>query len=98
MSSIKVSSIGNNTTIQLTGEFIFDINAEFRRAYKENKRSERYTVDLSQTNYMDSSGLGMLLQLREFAGGDKAVPDQLIASPNRICVHNNLKDSAKPIS
>ena len=29
-------------------------------------------VDLSGADYMDSAGLGMLLRLREYAGGDKA--------------------------
>ena len=31
-----------------------------------------YVINLGQTDYLDSSALGMLLLLREYAGGDKA--------------------------
>ena len=36
------------------------------------KAPERYVVDMSFTTYLDSSALGMLLLLRDHAGGDHA--------------------------
>lgn len=34
---------------------------------------QRYTVDLKDTTYLDSSALGMLLLLRDHAGGDNSL-------------------------
>ncbi|MDX1589306.1 MAG: STAS domain-containing protein, partial [Oleiphilaceae bacterium] len=31
-----------------------------------------YVVDMNTTTYLDSSALGMLLLLRDYAGGDRA--------------------------
>lgn len=58
--------------ITIKGDFVFDVNSEFREAYKKHPSHSRFLVDLSRANYMDSAGLGMLLQLREHAGGDQS--------------------------
>ena len=58
--------------LSIEGDFTFDLHQKFRNAYKGYEKNQRFTVDLSKANYMDSSGLGMLVQLREFAGGDSA--------------------------
>lgn len=60
-------------TIHVDGRFDFNLHKDFRELYSsynsENKINE-YVIDLSTTKYMDSSALGMLLLLREYAGGD----------------------------
>ena len=38
-------------------------------------------LDLRETNYMDSSALGMLLQLKEHAGGSKSAVQIRNAKP-----------------
>lgn len=55
-------------TIKISDRFDFSIHSELRRAY-ENTSYSGYVIDLSETQYMDSAALGMLLQLREYAGG-----------------------------
>ena len=63
-----VSSDGDNVTIRVIGRFDFSMLRNFRSAYTNNNDKPMIvTVDLSQTEYMDSSALGMLLVLREFS-------------------------------
>lgn len=60
--------------INISGRFDFNLYQEFRNAYKQtdNPEAAPYKIDMSGADYMDSSALGMLLLLRERAGGDKA--------------------------
>jgi HptB-dependent secretion and biofilm anti anti-sigma factor len=60
-------------TIKVNGRFDFSSHQEFRDAYEKVASSvDTYNVDLSGTSYLDSSALGMLLLLRDHAGGDKS--------------------------
>lgn len=69
----SVSDDGNELTIGVEGRFDFSSHQEFRNSYEELARPpERYRVDMSEATYLDSSALGMLLLLRDFAGGDAA--------------------------
>jgi anti-anti-sigma factor len=60
--------------INISGRFDFNLYQDFRNAYKQvdNPASSVYVINMSSADYMDSSALGMLLLLRERAGGDKA--------------------------
>lgn len=67
------SSDGQELTIRIQGRFDFGAHQEFRDAYERiNLTPARYVVDLKGTTYLDSSALGMLLLLRDHAGGDHA--------------------------
>ncbi|WP_221799274.1 STAS domain-containing protein [Oceanobacter mangrovi] len=69
----KVSGDGQQLTIQVSGRFDFSAHQAFRDAYENPHSSVRkYVIDLSGTSYLDSSALGMLLLLRDYAGGDNA--------------------------
>lgn len=55
--------------LTLPERFDFSLHREFRRLYEEGQPGvTRYVVDLRETQYVDSAGLGMLLQLWEHAG------------------------------
>lgn len=58
-------------TIKIKGRFDFSTHQDFRGAY-EREDAKHYVVDLKETNYLDSSALGMLLLLRDHAGGERA--------------------------
>jgi HptB-dependent secretion and biofilm anti anti-sigma factor len=73
---------GTTLTITPGGRFDFKIHGEFRRAYADTPPARRYVIDLGQTDYMDSSALGMLLLLREHAGGDTSDVRILNCSPD----------------
>ncbi|MEG1040345.1 MAG: STAS domain-containing protein [Pseudomonas sp.] len=58
-------------TIRVKGRFDFGKHQEFRSAYEQVKTPlDLVIVDLKDTSYLDSSALGMLLMLRDYAGGD----------------------------
>ena len=56
-------------TIAVEGRFDFGCHPDFRHAYEGFGSVGEYVVDLAATEYLDSSALGMLLVLREKAGG-----------------------------
>jgi len=59
--------------INIAGRFDFSAHQEFRDAYEEvEEKPQSYTIDMTSTTYLDSSALGMLLLLRDHAGGDNA--------------------------
>lgn len=66
------SNGGNQVNVVVSGRFDFNDHTQFRDAYKSYPSSASYTLDMSGADYMDSSALGMLLLLREHAGGDSA--------------------------
>jgi HptB-dependent secretion and biofilm anti anti-sigma factor len=71
--SAKASTDGTELTISIDGRFDFSSHQEFRKAYEDvAKKPDLYIVDMNTTTYLDSSALGMLLLLRDYAGGDHA--------------------------
>jgi|TARA_B110000971_G_scaffold134361_1_gene137499 anti-anti-sigma factor len=67
------SQSGNELTISIEGRFDFSAHQEFRDCYERVEAEPAiYIVDLNRTTYLDSSALGMLLLLRDHAGGDNA--------------------------
>ena len=77
------SSDGQELTILIQGRFDFGAHQEFRNAYERvNSTPQRYVVDLTDTTYLDSSALGMLLLLRDHAGGDSAQIRLLNCNPD----------------
>lgn len=71
----KLSNDGSTTTISICGRFDFNLYKDFRDAYESglNAGNTRFIINFSQTEYMDSSALGMLLVLRERTGGDNSL-------------------------
>ncbi|PWK40659.1 STAS domain-containing protein [Pseudomonas sp. B21-040] len=65
----EVSKDGQKLTISIKGRFDFAKHQEFRESY-EDKALSAVVVDLKDATYLDSSALGMLLLLRDHAGGD----------------------------
>lgn len=79
--SQQISDNGKMVSIAVAGRFDFSYHQQFREAYRDTGGpGVAYRVNLSQTEYMDSSALGMLLLLREYAGGDQA--EIVLDNPN----------------
>ncbi len=70
----SLSDSGDVLTIAIEGRFDASSLEQFRRSFEnvDSDNVKRYKVDLSETIHLDSSALGMLLVLRDHAGGDKA--------------------------
>jgi len=60
-----LSDNGNVITITIPEKFDFKMHKDFRNTY-EDEKSKTVVLDMGETQYMDSSALGMLLQLKEF--------------------------------
>ncbi len=68
----ELSSDGRALTIRITGRFDFSSHKEFRHAYCDlDQVPSSVVLDLSSTEYLDSSALGMILILKEHLGEDK---------------------------
>lgn len=65
------SDEGKTLTLVVRGRFDFGMYEEFRAAYSASP-AKHFIVDLAGTDYLDSSALGLLVLLREHAGGDDA--------------------------
>jgi anti-anti-sigma factor len=67
-SKLSVTTKDDTYTVVLSGRFDFSLHKEFTGYYRDVTRSHtHFVVDMSQIEYMDSSALGMLLQLKEHA-------------------------------
>ncbi|NOZ54970.1 MAG: STAS domain-containing protein [Gammaproteobacteria bacterium] len=65
------SDDGKKLTIAVSGYFDFGVQKDFRNSY-ENSSASVFVVDMKETEHLDSSALGMLLMMREYAGGNHA--------------------------
>lgn len=76
------SEDGATLTIKLSGRFDINDFTPFSKAYKEHPGAvSQYIIDMAELEYMDSSALGMMLMLREYAVTTKAEITITNASP-----------------
>ncbi|TQV86711.1 STAS domain-containing protein [Aliikangiella coralliicola] len=69
----NLSADGKVLTITINGRFDFSAHQAFRDSYEKlTPTPSEIIVDMVDTTYLDSSALGMLLLLRDHAGGDTA--------------------------
>jgi len=68
---VKTEIMEDKVKIAITSTLGNDIHKEFRRAYEDNSASS-YVVDLANTSNIDSAGLGMLLLMRDYTGGEES--------------------------
>jgi len=63
------SESGDELTVSVTGKFDYRIYDSFKASFSGIEDEEvTVNVDLKETDYMDSTALGMLLMLREHVG------------------------------
>ncbi len=83
--AISSESIDNGDGLKIAIQGRFDASSldAFRRSFEEAESDSitRYIVDLADTVHLDSSALGMLLVLRDHAGGDQANISIVNSSP-----------------
>ena len=61
------SDDGKTVTVSVDGRFDFLVHKDFRNVYKDYDRGIKFRVNLSGTEFLDSSALGMLLLLKKHA-------------------------------
>jgi len=63
------SKDGDEVTVSVSGRFDYRLYDSFKASFTSiGDESKKVNIDLSETDYMDSSALGMLLMLREHVG------------------------------
>ncbi|MCE0495276.1 STAS domain-containing protein [Vibrio salinus] len=67
MSSVKrqIDQQSKCVTIEINGSFNFRLVEEFRQCYTEMK-GYRFVLDFRKVDYIDSAGLGMLLNMQNY--------------------------------
>ena len=72
--SSQYNALENTVKIKIDGRFDYECHQEFSAAYRElpDTAQKKFIIDLSKVSYLDSTALGMLLLLRERAGGDRS--------------------------
>jgi HptB-dependent secretion and biofilm anti anti-sigma factor len=74
---------GKQLVISIQGRFDFSAHQDFRNSYESlDAHPNSYCVDMNETTYLDSSALGMLLLLRDHAGGNQADISIVNCSPD----------------
>ena len=70
----NVSKDGSVLTIGIQGRFDISSHQTFLNAYENVGQSVlTYDIDMRETSYLDSSALGMLLSLRDYAGKSSTI-------------------------
>lgn len=66
--AIAVSKNGSDVTITMEKNFDFNCVEDFRAAYEgvEAAPGIKFLIDMSATHYMDSSALGMLINMHKY--------------------------------
>ena len=65
MVSIQFKSDQEQLTIKIFGNFDFLIHQQFKEIVNDHPDIKAIFIDLNETSYVDSSGIGMLLSLCE---------------------------------
>ena len=70
----QYNASSNTLTIMIRGRLDFKVRQEFREAYENTPtKPGSVIIDLQETEFMDSSGLGMLLLLRDYLRADQSM-------------------------
>ncbi|MDN3649365.1 STAS domain-containing protein [Reinekea marina] len=74
--AVTATTTDSTIIIKVSGRFDFSSHQEFRQIYETvSDDIKSYTVDMAEATYLDSSALGMLLLMRDHAGGDNSQID-----------------------
>jgi HptB-dependent secretion and biofilm anti anti-sigma factor len=77
----SISKENNQVTIAIKNNFDFSLHQHFRDAYAGcDQARTTFILDLSGTDYMDSSALGMILLLKDHA--DSVEGEVIIKKPS----------------
>jgi len=66
--SKKERSDKSELIISITGTFDFNCVQDFRASYSNGEKYKSYTIDMSNVDHIDSSALGMLLNMKKSVG------------------------------
>lgn len=68
--AIRTELKNKKVIIRIDEKFDRWSSKSFQKAYREKPSSSVFVVDFRKVDLLDSAGLGLLVMLREYAGGD----------------------------
>ncbi|MGN7611163.1 STAS domain-containing protein [Magnetococcales bacterium HHB-1] len=74
-SAIEAVKEGTKLTISVIGAFSFEHHSAFRNAYRDQHDLTQIIISFAKVTSIDSSGVGMLLLLREFVQEHEHISD-----------------------
>ena len=81
--TVQTLAGGSTVTLLIKGDFRFDIYEDFRAAYAGIEADKKLVLDLRQVGSMDSSAMGMLLNMKEHLGrGDGEI--HIVNAPESV--------------
>ncbi len=81
--SINSIVSGDTTTLVVAGDFKFDLYGEFRAQLGSVEAKSKLVLDLGKVTSMDSSAMGMLLNMKQSLGrGDREI--RIVNAPDNI--------------
>lgn len=64
---IQLAEFDDHNVVGISGSFAFHLQSDFRKAYESiSKTTVSVVLDFGGVDYMDSSGLGMLLVMKKY--------------------------------
>lgn len=85
----QISDDGKAITINIDDRFDFSLHQDFRESYAQiETKPQKFILDLSKTTYMDSSALGMILLLKDYA---ESIAAQVVISKPSDTVYKILQ-------
>ena len=70
---VSLNASTNELLVKISGRFDFSLHQDFRKLSENQANNVKaISIDLSRTDYIDSSALGMLLILRDKVGDNKS--------------------------
>ena len=79
----ELDNSDDTLNITVAGRFDFSTHKAFRESYESCEIApKKFRIDMLEAEYIDSSALGMLLILRDHAGGDGANVEIVNCNPD----------------
>jgi len=80
---VNLNASTNELVVKISGRFDFSLHQDFRKlSESQTNNVKSISIDLSRTDYIDSSALGMLLILRDKVGDNKSAIKIINAKPD----------------
>jgi len=80
---VRLNASTNELLVKIAGRFDFSLHQDFRKLSESQANNVKaISIDLSRTDYIDSSALGMLLILRDKVGDNKSAIKIINAKPD----------------
>lgn len=73
MLRIDIHSLGTMATLACSGRLVYGVETEMLRTMTQSRPEENLRIDLSRVEQIDASGLGLLVELQNWAEENRRI-------------------------